>query len=817
MLKHTRNSAKRQFSRLTDAIGQFVVSEGEHFGREPVKFRKPVSRNPKVEPEVVDLKNGKLSKEDIKLVEGNGEDMVSFAHENQGELIVLQAASGTGNCVESSSPRRPPRQKKKSGKIYYQEICTKSKQRSFSDTDQKSQELSQIVEAASGSIEKGGIRKIPSAPIEKKSASSFPPRLDGSANTRTKSLSTDNLEEESIHLREFVNEAAENDCNNEQEESFICVPSMHGLDSLAGRSGPKGPKIKTKREAPKPPNTANSATIVGRKERGISKVKLKKQAPKPPNMCVNTVKDVGSAKEHGVKSKKQAPAPPIPGRWSGVSSRVERRDSWCELNLNEKVKKVKEETQILESMLAPSLEEDVDELSKKKDVMSCEDLWRSDSLEDTPKVCVKDLQGELTRNISIESRSENPTTYFMYPVTSVENRDGMKDDTMKNTLDNNREQDTRVKNVSVITGESSRQKARKLSGETFCVEENDFVEGRSEHTVKTAERAESHKAASESFKEEEPADNRARDEENTCSGQEISKFTVVSGIYQLVDIDIDNFSEENDCITIVTESTENVEIEDNAATSGLIENVTDVQEDLPSTEEYETISDDVPAKPVGKLNSEHEPAQLEDTEKDKNALKDEVDDSKFKYLIAYSEAFSISVSDVEEDVGEYLEEDEKKTLEENDRSRQDVEENTTGDGVDTEVNNPDVDFNTYREHCEEEEIESGTEKMHNDIDEKISKQNLYSLEENDAEKQQTVSNFQNTFHESIDYSAIDCVNDEVFCFEMVNRNEEVESGEYFHSLGTKNLTIHTFPERITISTISRQNYMLQQTVLFLTA
>ena len=51
----------------------------------------------------------------------------------------------------------------------------------------------------------------------------------------------------------------------------------------------------------------------------------------------------------------------------------------------------------------------------------------------------------------------------------------------------------------------------------------------------------------------------------------------------------------------------------------------------------------------------------------------------------------------------------------------------------------------------------------------------------DAEEQQTTNNFQNTFHESVDYSAIDCVNDEVFCFEIVDRSEEVESGEFSHS------------------------------------
>ena len=825
MLKHTRNSAKRQFSRLTDAIGQFVVSEGEHFSRETVKLRKPVSRKLKVEPEVVDFKKGKLSKEDIVLVEGNGEDMETFVHENQGEVIIHQAASDTGNYVESGSPRRPPRHKKKSGKIYCQEICTKSKQCLLCDADQKPQELSQIVEAASSSIEKGSAIKVPSTPIEKKSASSFPSRLDSSGNTRAKSLSADNLGEESIHLREFANTGAENDCNIEQEESFIFVPSMH-----------KGSKIKAKRKAPKPPNIANSTTIVvGRKGREISEVKLKKQAPKPPNMCVNTVKDVSSGKEHGTKSKKQAPTPPVSGRWSAVSSGLNRSDSWCELNLIEKVKKVKEETQILESMLAPSLEESVDELSKKKDVMVCEDFWTSDSFEDTPKVCVKDLQGAPTRNTRIESRSENPAPYFMPPVVSVENRDGVKDDAVANTYDDKSGQDTRVKNSSVIICER-RQKAQKLSGETFCVEENDFVEGHSERTAKTAIRAESHKVTSESAKEKEPTDNRTRDEKDTYLGHEISKFAVGSGIYQLVDIDIDTFSEEKDCITIVTEDIEKVESEDDAATSGQIdgaatsgqiEKVNNVQEDLSNIEEFETISDDVSAKPVDKLNGQGELMQLEDTEKDKNALKDEVEDSKFKYLIAYSEAFGTSVSDVEEEivnVGEYLEEGERKILEENDRSLQGEEDNMTGDGVDTEVIDPDVDFNTYMEHCEETELESSTDKMHRDIDEKISEQNVYSLEMKDAEEQQAVSNFQNTFHESIDYSAIDCVNDEVFCFEMVNSNQvkskEVESGEYSHSLGTSIFIVmwilrpHFFKKNYNIYNILAQLHVLSDGSVF---
>ena len=785
MLKHTRNSAKRQFSRLTDAIGQFVVSEGEHFSRGSVKLRKPVSRNMKVEPEVVDLKKGKLSKEDIVLVEGNGEYVESFVHENQGEEIFHQAASGTGNCEESSLPRRPPRHKKKSHKIYCEEICTKSKQRSLSDADQKSQELSQIVGAASSSIEKGDIRKVPSTQIEKKSESSLPSGLDNSGNTRTKSVGADNLGEESIHLREFVNKRPENDCNIEQEESFISVSSMHGLDSLASRTGLK---IKAKREAPKPPNIANSTTtVVGRKGRRISKVKFKKQAPKPPNMCVNTVKDVSNEKEHGIKSKKQAPTPPVSGRWSVVSSGLNRSDSWCELNLNEKVKKVKEETQILESMLALSLEEDVDELSKKKDVKSCEDFWTSDSFEDTQKVCVKDLQGEPTRNTQIESRSENPATPFMAPVISVENRDSVKDDTVTNTYDDNSGQNTGVKNTSVIICDG-RRKARHLSSETSCVEENDFVEGRSERTVKTAKRTKSHKT-SESIKEKQLADNRTRDEEDTYFGHEFSKFTVGSGIYQLVDIDIDTLSEEKDCFTIVTESIENVENEEDAATNGQIEKVVNGQEDLSNNKEFETIS----AELVDKLNGQGELMQLEDTEKDKSVLKDEVDDSKFKYLIAYSETFGTSVSDVEEDivnVGEYLKEGEKKTLEEKDRDVQDGEDNMICDGVDTEVNDPDVDFNTYMEPCEETELESSTGKMHNGIDEKISEQNVYPLEINVAEEQQTVSNFQNTFHESVDYSAIDCVNDEVFCFEMVNGNEEEgESGEYSHSLGTKILTV----------------------------
>ena len=186
--------------------------------------------------------------------------------------------------------------------------------------------------------------------------------------------------------------------------------------------------------------------------------------------------------------------------------------------------------------------------------------------------------------------------------------------------------------------------------------------------------------------------------------------------------------------------------------------------------------------------------KLDDAEEDKNALqyevKDQADDRKIKYLLAYSEAFGISVSDVEEDivnVGEYLEEDENKTLEESDKSGQNVEDGVTGDGVDTEVNSPDVDFNMYGDECKGTENESGIEKMQCDVDETIYEQDIHSLEIKDAEEQQTINNFQNTFQESIDYSAIDCVNDEGFCFQIVGRNEgkseDVENGEFCHSFG----------------------------------
>ena len=813
MLKHTRNSAKRQFSKLTDTIGQFVVSEGERSSRGTVQFRKPISGNMKVEPEVVDCKKGKLTKGDIMLVKGNGEDMASFVHENQGEEIVLQAASETGNYVELSSPRRPPRHKKKSDKMHCKEISIKSKQHSLSDADQKSQALSQIGGAASAfsSIEKGNATKGSNIPITKKSTQTFSSRLDNLSNTKTKSFNADDLGEESIHLREIVNKGTEKDCNIEQEESFISVPMVHSLDSLAGRTGPKGSKIKPKREAPKPPNVASSTTIVyGRKGCGISKVKLKKQAPKPPNIRLSTDKDISSGKEHDIKSKKQAPTPPKCNKLeSGLvsSKQLDRRDSWCELNLNEKVKKVKEETQILESMFTPSLEDNGDELSKKRDVMSREDLWTSDSLEDTPKVCVKDLQGEPTRSARIESRSENPATYFMAPVISVENPDDVEADTEKNTFDGNSRKDTKGKSTSVVC--ENRQKARKPSGETFWDKENDFVEGHSEHAVKKIGRAESHKAIPKSVKEKELAGNGTGDEEDTYSGYGISKFAVGSGIYHLVEIDMDTFSEENDCVTNMAENIGKVENEDDTTESRQIENVNSVEEDLSNIGEFERISDHVPA--VDKLSSEVGLTKLDGTDKDKNALIDEVkhqeDNSTFKYLLAYSETFGTSVSDVEEDIvneGEYLEEGEK-TLEENDRSGQDVENNVTGYGVNTEMNNPNVDFNVYRKQYTSTENRSYTEKMQNDIDETISEQDIHSLEMKDAEEQQTTNNFQNTFHESVDYSAIDCVNDEVFCFAIVDRSEEVESGEFFHSFGVNILCyryfVRTFPERIIISTI----------------
>ena len=81
----------------------------------------------------------------------------------------------------------------------------------------------------------------------------------------------------------------------------------------------------------------------------------------------------------------------------------------------------------------------------------------------------------------------------------------------------------------------------------------------------------------------------------------------------------------------------------------------------PSLEEFERISDHAPAKTVDKLNSEEPLTKLDDPEEDKNALKDEVkhqeDDRKFKYLLAYSEVFGTSISDVEDDIvyeGEYF-------------------------------------------------------------------------------------------------------------------------------------------------------------------
>ena len=125
----------------------------------------------------------------------------------------------------------------------------------------------------------------------------------------------------------------------------------------------------------------------------------------------------------------------------------------------------------------------------------------------------------------------------------------------------------------------------------------------------------------------------------------------------------------------------------------------------------------------------------------------------------------------------------------------------TGYGVDTEVNNPDVDFNVYREQYKSTENESYREKMQDGFDETISEQDIHSLEMKNAEEQQTTNNFQNTFHESVDYSATDFVNDEVFCFEIVDRNEvkseEVESGEFSHSFGVNILCyqyfVHTFP------------------------
>ena len=784
-----------------------------------MKFGKPISRNMKVEPEVVDGKKGKLSKGDIMLVKGNGEDMASFVHENQGEEIVLQAASETGNYVESSSPRRPPRHKKKSDKMHCKEISIKSKQHSLSDADQKSQALSQIGGAASAfsSIEKGNATKGSNIPITKKSTLTFSSRLDNFSNTKAKSLSADDLGEESIHLREIVNKGTEKDCNIEQEESFFFVPMVHSVGSLAGRTGPKGSKMKPKREAPKPPNVASSTTMVdGRKGCEISKVKLKKQAPEPPNVRLSTDKDINSGKEHDIKSKKQAPTPPKCNKFeSGLvsSKQLDRRGSWCELNLNEKVKKVKEETQILESIFTPSLEENGDELSKKKDVMSCEDLWTSDSLEDTPtKVCVKDFQGEPTKSARIECRSENPATYFMAPVISMENPDDVKGDTEKNTIDINSRQDTGGNNTSVVC--EGRQNPRKPSGETFWDKENDFVEGHSEHAVEKIKKEESHKTIPESAKEKELAGNGTGDEEDTYPGHGLSKFAVGSGIYHLVEIDIDTFSEENDCVTNMAENIGKVENEDDATESRQIENVSSVEEDLSNIEEFERISDHVPA--VDKLSSEDGLTKLDGTDKDKNALIDEVkhqeDNRTFKYLLAYSEAFGTSVSDVEEDIGnegEYLEEGEKKTLEENDRSGQDVENNVTGYGVDTDVNNPDVDFNVYREQYKSTENESYREKMQDGIDETISEQDIHSLEMKDAEEQQTTNNFQNTFHESVDYSATDCVNDEVFCFEIVDRNEikseEVESGEFSHSFGVNILCyryfVHTFPERIIISTI----------------
>ena len=556
MLKHTRNSAKRRLSKLTDAIGQFVVSEGEHSSRGTVKFGKNTSRNIKVESEAVHLRKGKLSKGDIMLVKGNNEDMASFDHENQGEVIILAAASETGNCMESSSPRRPPRHKKKSDKIHCQEISIESKQRSPSDADQKSQELSQIVGANTFSgIDKGNVflRNGPNTPVRKKSTPTFPSKLDNFGNTIAKSLSADDLREESIPLQEIEMKGTESDCNIEQEESFISVPMVHSLDSIADRTGPKGSKIKPKREAPKPPNIASSTTIVvGREGCGTSKVKHKRQAPKPPNKCTSTVKDISNGKEHYIKSKKQAPTPPKCNKLgSGLvrNNQLKRRDSWCELNLNEKVKKVKEETQILESMLTSSLEESVDELSKKNDVMSCQDLWTSDSLEETPKVCVKDLQEETTRSASIESPSENPATYFMAPVISVENPDDVKGDTEKNTFDGNIRQDTRGKNTSVIS--ESRQEARRPSGKTFWVEESDFVEKFSENAVEKIGKVESLQTIPESVKE--LASNEHGDGEYTYSGYGISKFAVGSGNYNLVDIDINTFSEENDCVSQILE------------------------------------------------------------------------------------------------------------------------------------------------------------------------------------------------------------------------------------------------------------------------
>ena len=156
----------------------------------------------------------------------------------------------------------------------------------------------------------------------------------------------------------------------------------------------------------------------------------------------------------------------------------------------------------------------------------------------------------------------------------MENPDDVKVDTEKNTFDINSRQDTRGKNTSAVC--EGRQKVRKPSGETFWDKENDFVEGRSEPSVEKIEKEDSHKA---SVKEKELAGNGTGGmRKKLTPDTELVSSQPEVGLYHLVEIDIDTFPAEKDC---VTEKVESIGNEHDATESIQIENVISVQGDLP--------------------------------------------------------------------------------------------------------------------------------------------------------------------------------------------------------------------------------------------
>ena len=428
--------------------------------------------------------------------------------------------------------------------------------------------------------------------------------------------------------------------NDVSEKHGHSPPVQSGKSKGKRRKAPEVPKSKAKKSAPEVPKRTYMYKV---SEDRLSNETEITEFNGSVSGDFNINGEVLELKEqYQVKTKKRAPD--IPPKHQPLEFKddhfaedaegkaLKRIDSWDELNLNDKVMKVKEENQILEKIIWNALDRNIVKLPSRDDVAPDEDIWYSESFDDVPKVSVKDMKDGTNKanDTNDNGKPENQADYFIVPIIAVDQADPViltkanenKPDDKEFTARNSNSHDN-LQNDSM--GDDMEKEIREIDVELKGDEE--------EHP-----------------------------------GDGISKFIKGSRFFKhVVDIDIDTIPEEN-------EEREDYHGDENNKVSGADvtfeatkanERVDGEQDEkLPNKEKtvahLRESSDVKNAKTEDNPNENDKPTQLTKSEDEVETSEDlmvgnESNAEMKNHLVVFSKTFSTSISDVGEEFTDELE------------------------------------------------------------------------------------------------------------------------------------------------------------------